>query len=93
MSRYKIYVGQGSNLDFSIKANGRPEWKEVAGSIRSDFYKANDTPMDPYHIYTIPIMQRSENFIMKLTSTLPFPVNLVSMVWEGQYSNRFYKRA
>jgi hypothetical protein len=93
MSRYRIYVGQGSNLDFSIKANGRPEWKEIAGSIKADFYKADDTPMDPYHIYTIPIMQRSENFTLRLTSNLPFPVNLVSMVWEGQYSNRFYRRA
>ena len=93
MSRYRVYTGQGSNVSFILKSNGRPEWTEVQTSKEADFYKANDTPIDPYHIYTVPIMQRPENFILKLTSTLPFPVNLVSLVWEGQYSKRFYSRA
>jgi hypothetical protein len=93
MSRYKFYTGQGSNVSFILKSNGRPEWTEVQTSKEADFYKANDTPIDPYHIYTVPIMQRPENFTLKLTSTLPFPVNLVSLVWEGQYSKRFYSRA
>jgi hypothetical protein len=93
MSRYQVYVGMGSNVDFSIKALGRSTWESINVSKTADYYLANDTPIDPYHIYKIPIHQRTENFTMKITSNLPFPVNLVSLVWEGQYSNRFYKRA
>jgi hypothetical protein len=93
MSRYQVYVGVGSNVDFSIKALGRSEWTRVNISKNADYYLANDTPLDPYHIYKVPIHQRSENFTMKVSSQLPFPVNLVSLVWEGQYSTRFYKRA
>jgi hypothetical protein len=93
ISRYIFYVGQGSDLSFSVSALGRPTWDAIAGSKEADYYRANDTPLDPYRIYTIPILQRSDNFTMKLTSKLPFPVNLVSMMWEGQFSNRFYRRA
>jgi hypothetical protein len=93
MSRYQVYVGVGSNVDFKIKAMGRPEWTHINISKNADYYLANDTPLDPYHIYKVPIHQRTENFTMKVSSQLPFPVNLVSLVWEGQYSTRFYKRA
>jgi|LauGreDrversion4_2_1035121.scaffolds.fasta_scaffold02039_5 hypothetical protein len=92
ISRMKIYAGLGGNLNFSIKARGRSEWKEASVVKAADFYQANDTPINSQHVYTIPIMQRSENFILKLSSNLPFPVSLVSMVCEGQYSSRFYQR-
>jgi hypothetical protein len=92
ISRYKFYLGTSSSLDFSIKAKGRPEWIGSNYSTLANQYLANDTPIDPYHIYTVPVHQKTENFTMTLTSKLPFPVNLVSMMWEGKYSTRFYKR-
>ena len=33
------------------------------------------------------------NFELKVTSNFPYPVSLVSMTWEGNYSPRFYRRA
>ena len=33
------------------------------------------------------------NFDLKITSDLPYPVSLVSMMWEGQYTPRYYKRS
>jgi hypothetical protein len=92
ISRYRFYLGTSSSLDFSIKAKGRPEWLGSSSSTLANQYLANDTPIDPYHIYTVPVHQKTENFTMTLTSKLPFPVNLVSMMWEGKYSTRFYKR-
>ena len=92
ISRCKFYLGTSSNLDFVVKANGRPDWIGSSSSKLANQYLANDTPIDPYHIYTVPVHQKTENFTMTLTSKLPFPVNLVSMMWEGKYSTRFYKR-
>lgn len=92
MSRYKFYVGQGSDLGFQIRTYGRPDWVDACGAKAANFYKANDTPIEAYNLYTVPIMQRTENFSMKITSELPFPVSLVSMVWEGQYSPKYYTR-
>lgn len=92
ISRYKFYLGTSSSLDFIVKSNGRPEWTNYSSSKLANSYLANDTPIDPYHIYTVPVHQKTQNFTMTLTSKLPFPVNLISMVWEGQYSTRFYKR-
>ena len=43
-------------------------------------------------VVTVPIHQRNTNFELKVSSDSPFPVSLASMMWEGYYSPRFYRR-
>jgi hypothetical protein len=68
ISRFKFYLGTSSNLDFILKTNGRPDWVGSISSKLANQYLANDTPIDPYHIYTVPVHQKTENFTMTLTS-------------------------
>ena len=91
-SRMAFYTGLGGDIYFSIRDRSRPEWFSIVGSQIADFYTANTSPFRNTFIYKVPIYQRPDNYTMKVTSNTPFPVSLVSMQWEGQYSPGFYRR-
>ena len=68
------------------------EWYELAPSQMANEYLADDVPLDASRFVTIPIHQRSKNFTLRVFNDSPFPVSLNSMMWEGKYSPRFYRR-
>ena len=87
-----FYTGLGGDIYFNIKNRSRPEWFSIGGAQLADFYIANTAPFRDTFVYKVPIYQRPDNYTMKVTSNTPFPVSLVSMQWEGQYSPGFYRR-
>jgi hypothetical protein len=91
-SRMAFYTGLGGDIYFSIRDRSRPEWFSIGGAQIADFYSANTSPFRDSYVYKVPIYQRPDNYTMKVTSNTPFPVSLVSMQWEGQYSPGFYRR-
>ena len=68
------------------------EWYELAPSQMANKSLADDVPLDESRVVTIPIHQRSKNFSLRVFNDSPFPVSLNSMMWEGNYSPRFYRR-
>ena len=68
------------------------EWYSLNPVINADQYLANDIPVSDQTIFTLPIHQRPDNFTLRLFNDSPFPVSLNSMMWEGIYSPRFYRR-
>ena len=92
LARLKFMFGLGGDVVFKLKTSGRAEWVETQGVKDAEFYLANDIPFVSTSQFTVPIHQRSENFNLRLTSDSPFPVSLLSMMWEGNYSPRFYTR-
>jgi hypothetical protein len=92
-SRMAFYTGLGGDIYFSIKDRSRPEWASIGGAQIADFYSANTSPFRDAYVYKVPIYQRPDNYTMKVTSNTPFPVSLVAMQWEGQYSPGFYRRS
>jgi hypothetical protein len=92
-SRMAFYTGLGGEIYFSIRDRSRPEWSSIGGSRIADFYQAGTSPFRDAFVYKVPIYQRPDNYTMKVTSNTPFPVSLVAMQWEGQYSPGFYRRA
>ena len=68
------------------------EWYSLNPVINADQYLANDIPIADQTVFTLPIHQKTENFTLKLFNDTPFPVALNSMMWEGTYSPRFYRR-
>ena len=60
--------------------------------VIADQYLANDIPIADQTVFTLPIHQKTENFTLRLFNDSPFPVSLNSMMWEGIYSPRFYRR-
>lgn len=92
-SRMKFYTGLGGAISFNLKDNTRSDWTELSGIQMTDVYKSDTSPFRDSYIYKVPIYQKPDNYTMKILSNNPFPVSLVAMQWEGQYSPGFYRRA
>ena len=92
ISRVKFSVGRTGAIRFQVKPTGSSEWRDVQHVADADYYSSDSNPVKPEHIFTIPIHQRNTNFELKVTSNFPYPVSLVSMMWEGNYSPRLYRR-
>lgn len=69
------------------------EWFNVYPVAEANTYLANDVPLDNETVFTIPIHQRTENFDLKMFNNSPFPVAVNAMMWEGNYTPRFYRRS
>ena len=68
------------------------EWYQLQPVTSANTYLADDVPLDESVVFTLPIHQRSKNFTLRVFNDSPFPVSLNSMMWEGNYSPRFYRR-
>ena len=68
------------------------EWYNLNPTTEANTYLADDVPLNESSVLTVPIHQRSKNFTLRVFNDSPFPVSLNSMMWEGNYSPRFYKR-
>jgi len=68
------------------------EWYNLNPTITADTYLANDIALSEQSVFTIPIHQKTNNFQLRIFNDSPFPVSLNSMMWEGHYSPRFYRR-
>ena len=68
------------------------EWYNIESTTIADTYLANDVALSSSSIFSIPIHQRTDNFQLRIFNDSPFPVSLNSMMWEGHYSPRFYRR-
>ena len=79
----------GNNVKILIYLD---EWYNLNPVIMADNYLANDIAVSDHTVFTLPIHQRPDNFTLRLFNDSPFPVSLNSMMWEGIYSPRFYRR-
>ncbi len=93
ISRYKFSFGDSGDVTFHSKAYGSDEWVALIPTPNANYYIANEVAFTESSIMTVPIYQKNEYFDFKVTSDTPLPVSLNSMMWEGQYSPRFYQRA
>ena len=92
LARMKFAVGLSGMMGFKLKIKGRNEWYSINPVVTADNYLADDVPLDEHSVFTVPIHQRTENTEVRLFNDSPFPVSLNSMMWEGNYSPRFYRR-
>ena len=68
------------------------EWYNLSPTITADTYLGNDIAISDQSIVTLPIHQKNTNFEMRIFNDSPFPVALNSMMWEGLYTPRHYRR-
>lgn len=92
IARYKFSVGLGGEMRFLVKAQGRSDWEERVPVVDANYYNADSSPLTDYTMFTLPVHQKNEHHSVRVTSSTPFPTSLISMVWEGNYSPRFYGR-
>ena len=93
ISRIKLSAGRTGAIRVKIKPTGSNEWKDVQHTVEGDVYQGDTSPVVQERVFTLPIHQRNTNFELKVTSDFPYPVSLVSMMWEGNYSNKYYRRS
>jgi len=93
IARVKMSVGRSGAIRFKLKPTGSNEWKNVEHTADGDTYAGDTNPVVQERVFTLPIHQRNTNFELKVTSDFPYPVSLVSMMWEGNYSNKYYRRS
>lgn len=92
IGRMKFACGLNGSLGVKLKSKGRDEWVTVQPTSLADYYLASTTPIVGSQIFVVPINQRSTYFNMKIYCDTPYPVSLNSMMWEGNYSPKFYRR-
>ena len=92
IARAKVSVGRTGTVTFKTKLTNSKQWIDVKEVTSVETYGANDEPVKPEFQFVVPIHQRNINFELQVTSNQPYPVSLVSMMWEGNYSPRFYRR-
>lgn len=92
IARIKFNFGLSGDINLRVNALGRPQWDTLAGVKKLDYYKLNDIPFVAEGVFTLPVHQKTENFTVSITSDSPFPVSLISAMWEGNYSPKFYTR-
>ena len=93
VARVKLSAGRTGAIRFKLKPTGCNEWKTVQHTADANTYDGDTNPVVQERVFTLPIHQRNTNFELKVTSDFPYPVSLVSMMWEGNYSTKYYRRA
>jgi hypothetical protein len=92
VQRLKLNFGPVGQFITKLERTGKPDFVDTHESAILDGYKANRAPNLDGSFRTIPVYERNTNVSVTISSTHPSPANIESMSWEGEYTNRFYKR-
>ena len=92
VQRLKLNFGPVGQFITKLQRTGKPDFEDTHESAILDGYDANRAPNLDGSFRTIPIYERNTNVSVTISSTHPSPANIESMSWEGEYTNRFYKR-
>jgi len=92
LHRIKMSLGPTGVYNTTLKRIGKLDYNETFESVMADAYTANTVGIDKEQIATLPVYEKNTNLTLTLKSTHPSPATLYSMNWEGNYSNRYYKR-
>lgn len=93
ISRMKFTMGKTGAVAFEVRPRGSNVFAGVGEVEQSNWYRLDTAPIDEERMFTLPIHQRNDNFEVRISSDSPYPVSLLSMKWEGQYSPRYYARS
>jgi len=92
LHRIKLSLGPTGVYDTTIQRIGKPNYDETFESVMADAYTVNTVGIDKEQIATLPVYEKNTNLTLTLKSTHPSPATLYSLNWEGDYTNKYYKR-
>jgi hypothetical protein len=90
--RVKFSFGPLGVYSTTIQRGGKPDYTETKELGLAGFVGANRLPIVSEVVETVPCYERNTNLKVNVKSSHPAPATLYSLAWEGDYSNRFYKR-
>lgn len=91
--RVKLDFGPVGVYDVTLKRKGRDDYTKNYSSVLVDQYELDDTQIALTRQQSIPVYDRNINCTIELSSKHPSPTSLYGMSWEGDMSERFYRRA
>ena len=80
------------SCEIKVSRKGREDYVVSYDSTIQDGYNADDPPFAADVSRTIPIYDRNTNTSITINSSHPTPTNLISLTWEGDFTNKYYKR-
>ena len=92
LHRMNFNFGDVGVIDVTLKRRGRTDYTKTYESVEWDSVKSSVATIADTYIHTVPVYDRNENLTVQIKSTHPSPATLFSMNWEGDYSNKYYKR-
>ena len=90
--RIKFSFGPLGVYSTTIKREGKPDFTETKELGLAGVVGANRLPIVPEVIETVPCYERNINLKVNVKSEHPAPATLYSLAWEGDFTNRFYRR-
>ena len=92
VQRLHFKFGSVGYISSTLKRKGREDYTDTYESLEWDSYAASRMGITDEYTHTIPAYERNTNLTIELKSSHPSPATLHSLVWEGDYNNRYYQR-
>lgn len=92
LHRIKVAFGRVGLYESILSRVGKTDYTELYESTQPSAYSGDNVPYLMEKVQTIPVYEKNENVDLTVKSTHPSPATIRSLSWEGDYSNRFYKR-
>lgn len=92
LQRVKFNFGQTGVYEVTLDRKGRDVYTELYECKTADGYPANEIAFDQSKQQVVPVYAKNTDTNIILSSTHPSPATLVSLEWEGNFSNMYYKR-
>ena len=92
VQRLHFKFGSVGYISSTLKRKGREDYTDTYESLDWDNYTASRMGITDEYTHTVPAYERNTNLTVELKSSHPSPATLHSLVWEGDYNNRYYQR-
>lgn len=89
--RVRFYSHESGPFDASLDVPGRNTFNLTLPQITANLSEANQAPMLRTAENIIPIMAKGTDVDLTISCNAPFPLALVTMIWEGTYNNKGIK--
>ena len=91
--RVKVGLGNVGQYQSKLKRVGKVDFSQIFETTIMDAYNASSAPLLEERIETIPVYEKNTNVDLFVLSNHPSPATIRSLSWEGDYSNKFYRRS
>ena len=90
--RLKVNFGPVGVYETKLTRPGKPDYTDLKELAIADGQAADRLPVVDEVQQTIPCYERNTNLTINIKSNHPSPATIFSYAWEGDYTNRFYRR-
>ena len=90
--RIKFSFGPLGVYSTTLQRVGKPDYTETKELTLAGVVSASRLPIVNEVIETVPCYERNTNLTVNVKSEHPAPATLYSLAWEGDFTNRFYRR-